>query len=309
MNGQKDSKKVTGRTRLAVFPPVGHFCGVNNESFADATLVVLGHGTDLNDQSATPTRLHASELKRRQIFAKVVEAFWKQAPRIQDVLAQAASRRVFIAPLFISEGYFADQVIPAELGFGDSRLIQEPGRELHYCRPVGTHESMTKLILSRAVEVTRSFPFPRLPKPSETTLFVAGHGTEKNAKSRAAIDRQVELIRSQGLYADVQAIFMEQDPRIEGCAALARTRNCVVVPFFISAGLHVQEDIPVLLGEPAATVKARLKASQPTWRNPTEKAGKLFWYAAPVGTDPGLADVILERVAEAAARTTASGPA
>ena len=34
------------------------------------------------------------------------------------------------------------------------------------------------------------------------------------------------------------------------CHALAQTKNLVVVPFFISDGLHTQEDIPVLLGEP-----------------------------------------------------------
>jgi len=114
----------------------------------------------------------------------------------------------------------------------------------------------------------------------------------------------VELIRAQGLYAGVQAVFMEEEPRIAGCPSMARTRNCIVVPFFISDGLHVTEDIPVLLGENAAVVKARLSAGQPPWRNPTEIQGKRFWYSASVGTDPGLADVILERVREAAAPST-----
>jgi hypothetical protein len=46
-------------------------------------------------------------------------------------------------------------------------------------------------------------------------------------------------------------------------------------------------------------VKERLAASQPTWRNPTEKNGRLVWYSPAVGSDPGMADVILERVREA----------
>jgi sirohydrochlorin cobaltochelatase len=73
----------------------------------------------------------------------------------------------------------------------------------------------------------------------------------------------------------------------------------VVVPFFISDGMHTQEDIPVLLGEPERAVKERLAAGQPTWRNPTEKRGKRVWYAPAVGTEPHIADVILERVREA----------
>jgi sirohydrochlorin cobaltochelatase len=80
---------------------------------------------------------------------------------------------------------------------------------------------------------------------------------------------------------------------------LAKTRHVVVVPFFISDGMHTQEDIPVLLGESKRTVQQRLAAGQGTWRNPTEHHGKLIWYASAVGTEPHIADVILERVREA----------
>jgi len=159
---------------------------------------------------------------------------------------------------------------------------------------------MTKVILSRANEVVKQFPFPRAPKNSDITLFIAGHGTEKNKNSRKAIERQVELIRAQKIYADVRAIFLEESPRISDCYQVAQTKKIVVVPFFISDGLHTQEDIPVLLGEPERIVKERLAAGQPTWRNPTEKNGKLVWYLPAVGSDPGMADVILERVREAA---------
>ena len=159
---------------------------------------------------------------------------------------------------------------------------------------------MTQVILARAAEVVKQFPFPRAPKPAEITLFIAGHGTERNANSRKAIERQAELIRARNLYAGVHDIFMEEEPRIGDCYSIAQTRNIVVVPFFISDGLHAAEDIPVLLGEPERLVKERHAASQPTWRNPTEKHGKLVWYSPSVGTEPLLADVILERAREAA---------
>ncbi len=146
----------------------------------------------------------------------------------------------------------------------------------------------------------RQFPFPRAPKPAETTLFIAGHGTERNENSRKAIERQAELIRAQKIYADVHAFSWKKTPRISRLLRHWRaTKNIVVVPFFISDGLHVVEDIPVLLGEPERIVKERLAAGQPTWRNPTEKHGKLVWYSPSVGTEPLLADVILERVREA----------
>jgi hypothetical protein len=46
-------------------------------------------------------------------------------------------------------------------------------------------------------------------------------------------------------------------------------------------------------------VEARLAAGQPTWRNPTEKNGKLVWYSPAAGSAPEMAEVILERVREA----------
>jgi sirohydrochlorin cobaltochelatase len=114
----------------------------------------------------------------------------------------------------------------------------------------------------------------------------------------------MELIRALNLYADVRAVYLDEDPRIKGCQATAATRNVVVVPFFISDGLHTTEDIPVLLGEPERLVKERLAAGQPTWRNPSEKLGKLTWYSPAIGSEPLMAEVILERVREAVSSQT-----
>ena len=275
---------------------------MQSDTFSDTVLVVLGHGTVLNNQSAAPIFQHAAELRRRKIFTEVREAFWKQEPQIKKILAEISAPRIFIAPLFISEGYFSTEIIPTELGFQfpDRLSLVTRHSSLIYCRPVGSHDLMTQVILARAAEVVKQFPFPRAPKPAEITLFIAGHGTERNANSRKAIERQAELIRARNLYAGVHDIFMEEEPRIGDCYSIAQTRNIVVVPFFISDGLHAAEDIPVLLGEPERLVKERHAASQPTWRNPTEKHGKLVWYSPSVGTEPLLADVILERAREAA---------
>ena len=277
-----------------------------HEDFSQAALVLLGHGSTKNADSSAPGFQHAAELRRRKIFAEVRKAFWKQEPQIQAVLPTIAAPRVFIVPLFISEGYFSENVIPQALGFNltadpQSRITHHASRVTHYCLPIGTHESMTNVLLARAHEVVAQFPFPRPPKPKDITLVIAGHGTEQNDNSRKSIERQVELIRARGEYADVRAAFMEEEPRIADVYSVATTRNIVMVPFFISDGLHAQEDIPVLLGEPERVVRERLAGGRPTWRNPTERNGKRVWYSRSVGTEPLLAEVILERVREAEA--------
>jgi sirohydrochlorin cobaltochelatase len=277
-----------------------------NDSFSDAALVLIGHGSTLNAESAAPTYQHADALRARGIFAQVQEAFWKQEPSIAGVLRGIYAPRAFIVPLFISEGYFTEEVIPRELGFcrpGEkefSRVQTRDRQKLFYCGPIGTHDSMTTVLLARAREIVERFPFPRSPAPGETSLFVAGHGTGNNENSRKAIERQVELLRGLGVYREVHAVFMEEEPRIGDCYELASTRHVVMVPFFISDGLHSYEDIPVMLGEAEPVVQKRLKEGQPTWRNPTEKKGKLVWYTSSIGNEPHIPEVILERVREAA---------
>ncbi len=208
-------------------------------------------------------------------------------------------------PLFISEGYFTEQVIPRELGFCQNDQVDFPRKQqrgtqtLYYCGPIGTHDSMTEVILARAREIVEKFPFPRAPKPQDTALFIAGHGTGNNENSRKAIERQVELIRARNIYAEVYAVFMEEEPRIAECYQLAQKKNLIMVPFFISDGLHSFEDIPMMLGETEKTVRSRMAAGQPTWRNPTEKQNKRLWYAPSIGNEPHLPEVILERVREA----------
>lgn len=280
---------------------------VTNE-FADAALVLVGHGSTLNAESAAPTYQHADELRRRGLFAQVVESFWKQEPYFAGVLRGVFAPRVFVVPLFISEGYFTEEVIPREFGFCEknekvsNRIQQRGAQELRYCGPVGTHDSITEVLLARAREVIEKHSFPNAPKSAETALFIAGHGTSLNDRSREAIERQVALIRAQNIYAEVHAVFMEEEPRVADCWRIAQTENLVMVPFFISDGLHSYEDIPMMLGEPEAGVRERLAARQPTWRNPTERHGKRLWYSASIGNEPHIADVILERVREASAR-------
>jgi sirohydrochlorin cobaltochelatase len=278
--------------------------------FSDAALVLVGHGSTLNAESSAPTYQHADELRRRKIFGQVLECFWKIEPAICAVLRGVFAPRVFIVPVFISEGYFTEEVVPRELGLRakdqpDFARAQKRGEQtLYYCGPVGTHDSMTSVLLARARGIVAAHPFPRAPKPADTALFIAGHGTGNNENSRKAIERQVEIIRRRNEYAEVHPVFMEEEPRVTDCYKMTTAKNIVMVPFFISDGLHSYEDIPVMLGEPERVVQERLKSGQPTWRNPTERNGKRLWYSASIGSEPSIADVILDRVRDAAANLT-----
>mgnify|MGYP001185427804 FL=1 len=276
---------------------------MTDKNFKDAVLVLIGHGSTVNQQSSRSVRRLAEELAARDLFAQVSIAFDLEEPRIVDVSHINASR-IFVVPITISEGRFTEEIIPQRLGLtvsgqSDYDRVQEiNGRQMTYCHPIGTHPGMTQVLMECASNVVVQHPFPYVPKPVETALFIAGHGTKKNKNSRKSIEAQVNIIRTRSEYAEVWPVFMEEIPFIADCYTITEARHMVVVPFFVSDGQHTLEDIPALLGEPVAIVKARLAAGQPTWSNPTERNGKLIWYASAVGSEASLQEVVLERVRE-----------
>jgi len=275
--------------------------------FPDATLLLIGHGSTVNDDSAMTVHQHANALRLRGEFADIRVAFFKIEPCIGAALADIRTPRVIVVPLFASEGYFTLQAIPCELGLPPGSQETMPckvsiaGRELVYCQPVGTHELITEIILVRAKQAVASSGTASHIPYSAIALVIAGHGTPLSADSRKSIERQVQLITGRQLFAEVHAAFLEEEPRIAEIHNLVSAPTMVVVPFFMSDGLHVCEDIPVLLGESKANVQARLKAGEWPWRNPTNIRSKTIFYTRGVGSEPGIAEVILERVRSATA--------
>jgi sirohydrochlorin cobaltochelatase len=254
-------------------------------------LLIVGHGSTENPDSSTPYFEHAEEIRSRGLFSEVHCCFWKEEPSMREALYLIDSAEVYVVPDFISEGYFTQDVIPRELQLtGPTTEVR--GKTFHYCLPVGVHRSMTDLILKRAKEVAPGI------LPAETTLIITGHGTGLNQNSTKAIRDQAELIAQSGAgYAAVLDAYMEEQPFIAEWAEMASTPNVVVVPFFISDGLHSYQDIPVLLGI-EAEVGAALSQTAVFRQNPHHLRGKSLYYSSAIGTERLLADVILDQIAD-----------
>jgi sirohydrochlorin cobaltochelatase len=179
---------------------------------------------------------------------------------------------------------------------------------------------MTELLLKRASEVAPGVD------PAETSLLIVAHGTDLNENSAVAAKREAEKIRALGKYAEVLNVYMEEPPLVSDWPKLTKTRNVVVVPFFISEGLHSYEDIPVLLGiAPRHSERSGAKSRNPVAlpqasitrsldfarddvqanrseifrRNPYKVDNRLLFYAPSIGTDPGFADIIIEHALSA----------
>lgn len=253
-----------------------------------SALVIVGHGSTINPDSGEPTHRLADSIRSKGIFDEVFCCFWKEEPSMREVLHSVSSKDIFIVPNFISEGYFTQTVIPRELELNGSLTLRD-GKTLRYCEPVGNHPSMTSVLQKRAMETAPGI------SPEETSLLIVGHGTNLNDNSAKAVLKQVSLLSKSGLYAEVLPSYMEEAPLVSDWESMTSRVNVVVIPFFISDGLHSYQDIPVLLGireeaGPPASHSMVFKS------NPHRLRGKNLYYGNAIGTDPTMENVLLDQV-------------
>ncbi|WP_254543888.1 CbiX/SirB N-terminal domain-containing protein [Halomarina pelagica] len=267
-------------------------------------LVIVAHGSHLNPDSSAPTFDHADTIRASGAFDEVREAFWKEEPSFREVLRTVEAEEVFVVPLFVSEGYFTEQVIPRELrlegwdvdewdsdGTSASHVTlraSDVDKTVHYCGPVGTHDAMSDVIVRRAQSVTGD---PDVGPGFG--LAVVGHGTERNENSAKAIHYHAERIRAMDRFDEVEALFMDEDPEVDDVTDYLESDDVVVVPLFVADGFHTQEDIPEDMG---ITDDYR-----EGYDVPAAVDGTRIWYAGAVGTEALTADVIVERARDAGA--------
>ncbi|MEO8206869.1 MAG: CbiX/SirB N-terminal domain-containing protein [Chthoniobacterales bacterium] len=254
-----------------------------------AALLLVGHGSTVNPDSSAPTYAHAENIRRQGIFAEVGVCFWKEQPSMREAYALLDCDEIYVVPNFISEGYFTQTVIPRELEL-TGPVTKRGNRTIYYCEPVGNHPRMTDALLRRAREIAPGV------NTQQTSLLIAGHGTDLNDNSAKAAKDQARRISEMGIYAEVKPVYMEEAPRVEDWATLTTQSNVVMVPFFISDGLHSYQDIPVLLGI-ESEVGAAASQSAVFRKNPYQLRGKTLYYASAIGTEPLLTGMILDQVA------------
>jgi sirohydrochlorin ferrochelatase len=119
----------------------------------------------------------------------------------------------------------------------------------------------------------------------KTALLLIAHGSRR-PEANADLEYVAARLRERGRYPDVQVSFLElAEPSIDGGGALCAgrgARDVVLLPYFLSPGKHVVEDL--------AAARDRLAAAFP---------GVRFVLAEPLGRHPLLLDVLEQRADEA----------
>lgn len=118
-----------------------------------------------------------------------------------------------------------------------------------------------------------------------TALLLIAHGS-RNAEANADLLHLAGEMRRRGPFTVVEAAFLElAEPDIDAggaqCVA-AGAERVVLLPYFLSAGVHVRRDLN--------DARSRLAERFPKVR---------FALAEPLGRHPLLADVVADRAREA----------
>lgn len=257
------------------------------------SLILIGHGSHLNPDSAEAVFQYADLVREAGYFDEVIEGYWKEEPSLRQVLRTTRSSDVTVIPMFISEGYFTETVIPRELNLGhhgpvpaDGIVRQIGSRTVRYTLPYGVHPAMSEVIWQRALEI-----YPHID-PADTGLLIIGHGTTRNVNSSRVVYENAERLRQTGHFAQVEALFLDEEPKVNEWESRFSCKNVVMVPFFTAEGWHTQETIPEDLG---------LSGEITVFPEHT------VYYGKPVGTHPLVRDVILQMAQEARGNSVQAG--
>ena len=118
-----------------------------------------------------------------------------------------------------------------------------------------------------------------------TALLLIAHGS-RNAEANDDLHQLVAMLRRRGLYAVVEASFLElaKPDILEGGRACVErgAARVILVPYFLSPGIHVRQDLK--------EYREKLSASFPQVD---------FVLAEPLGPHESLAELVLMRAQQA----------
>jgi sirohydrochlorin cobaltochelatase len=230
-------------------------------------LLLLGHGSQLNPSSSAPVHAHSERLRARGVYAQVAAAFWKEEPSLARALDAFDAEEVVAVPVFISRGYFTEQIIPRELRLSGPESRVE-GKTVWYTPPVGDDPRLAAVAAERAAEAGAT---------SATSVVILGHGTSRNPNSQRNVYAQAARVRTMNRFRFVATAFLDQEPRLNRVWSLVDGNEIVVVPLFMADGWHVGQTIPADLDLSAGEHR---------------RGNRRLAFGSAVGTHPLMADII-----------------
>lgn len=141
---------------------------------AETSLLIVAHGTDLNENSAVAAKREAENIRALGKYAAVLNVYMEEPPLVSDWLKLTQTPNVIAVPFFISDGLHSYEDIPKLLGIvvaadhdrghsESSASVRKhgeifrhnpyaiDGRRLFYAPSIGTDPGFANLILEQAL--------------------------------------------------------------------------------------------------------------------------------------------------------------
>lgn len=239
-------------------------------------LLIAGHGT-ADAEGAEQFRRFTRRVAGR-LDAPVAGGFIELSPpplgaAVGDLVAVAGPGRLAAVPLMLVAAGHAKGDIPAALAREQTR---HPGLSVAYGRPLGPHPTILAVLRERLAVVA--------PDPATTVLLVGRGSSDPDANSEVA--RAARLLAETTDVAGVEYAFVSLTPPgvpagLDRCRALG-ARRVAVLPYFLFTGV----------------LPRRVATQARDWAGATGGAVHVD-VAEVIGDCDGLADVVIERYAEA----------
>ena len=140
---------------------------------SQTTLLIVGHGTGLNDNSAVAAKKQAEKIRELNRYAAVFSVYMEEPPLVSDWAKLTNTKNVVAVPFFISDGLHSYQDIPVLLGIGKglaSDMNQQEvfrgnphqieGRALYYANSLGNDPRLAEILIEQARAFDRTDKFP-----------------------------------------------------------------------------------------------------------------------------------------------------
>ncbi|MDQ6655044.1 MAG: cobalamin biosynthesis protein CbiX [Verrucomicrobiota bacterium] len=133
---------------------------------SETSLLIVGHGTSLNDNSAVAAKREVENIRQLGRYAAVLNTYMEEAPLVADWAQFTDTPNVVVVPFFIADGLHSYEDIPVLLGIdaapaGSASERQRAGdvfrhnphhlhgRSLYYASSIGTDAHFADVIIAQ----------------------------------------------------------------------------------------------------------------------------------------------------------------
>lgn len=252
-------------------------------------IMIAGHGSTMAYNKGVLEM--QADLLRTKGFDDVYVGFNEfSIPSIRETaeeMVEDGFNEIIVLPFFVASGLHVTRDIPMK-HFGLPRnctdgTVEIEGKQVHVIidQPFGEDPNLTDILAERIEELRTS--------GKDTRVIVMGHGSRLDFNS-SVVELNARRLEERG-YGKVYVGYNEfNEPKIEDVIPVMiddGAEEIIALPLFISLGKHLTMDVPGKLGIEDFSDGGIVR------RNGREVELK---YAVPVGADPRLCDVLVEKL-------------